>query len=72
MRTDTVRAIVRPICVLMLTLTLCAGALLEQLGYGDCPWWLTSGAGFAIMEWIVERAVAKKSPAAIIKQPMEQ
>lgn len=50
---------VRPVCVVALCATLCAGAILEQCGYGVCPLWFTAGAGIAVVEWICEKAITK-------------
>jgi len=56
---DDVRAYVRPACVFVLCMTLCASAVMEMMYSKSLGMWYKVFATTIVSEWVAERIVSK-------------
>lgn len=56
---DDVRAYVRPACVFILCVTLCASAIMEMMYSKSLGLWYRIFATTIVSEWVAERIVSK-------------
>ena len=56
---DDVRAYVRPACVFVLCVTLCASAVMEMMYAKSLGTWYKVFATTIVSEWVAERIVSK-------------